>query len=208
MSTRKTSSSSKSSFEAEELLDLRARVAQLTAQVQTLMDHAAIRDVLRRYARGLDRHDVELETSALLAGCTSELRPCIPANVMPFVKWGNEGHEKGYLPPRAPHHQPDQSTSTAIPRTSKATSSTCCTRSMRKRRKLAALATSTAWNDGTANGESSCVSSCRTFTSACCPSFTPAFVKQACPCRAVRALGTRPIFRTCGRCRERPQPET
>jgi hypothetical protein len=105
MSARKTSSPSKSSFEAEELLDLRARVAQLTAQVQTLMDQAAIRDVLRRYARGLDRHDVELETSAFWPdaqvnyGVYSGERDA-------FVKWGNEGHEKGYR--RHEHHITNQ----------------------------------------------------------------------------------------------------
>lgn len=91
--------------ESNELRDLRAHVAQLTAQVRALADQAAIRDVLRRYARGLDRHDVELESSAFWPdaqvnyGVYSGERDA-------FVKWGNEGHEKGYL--RHEHHITNQ----------------------------------------------------------------------------------------------------
>ena len=84
-----------------ELKALRQQVANLAAQVRALNDQAAIRDVLRRYARGLDRHDVELETSAFWPegqvnyGFYSGQRD-------DFVEWGNDTHQANYV--RHEHH--------------------------------------------------------------------------------------------------------
>lgn len=85
--------------------DIRAELAALRAEVQRLSELQAIRDVLRRYVRGLDRHDVELEKSAFWPdaqvsyGYFSGPRDA-------FVEWGNEGHEK--MTARHEHHITNQ----------------------------------------------------------------------------------------------------
>ena len=77
------------------LAALRAELAELRQQVRALAERDAIADVLRRYIRGLDRHDVELESSAFWPdaqvnyGYYSGLRDA-------FVQWGNAGHEERY----------------------------------------------------------------------------------------------------------------
>jgi hypothetical protein len=71
--------------------DIRKELAQLRAEVRALRDREAIADVLRRYARGLDRHDVELEATAFWPdaqvnyGFYSGQRD-------DFIEWGNATH--------------------------------------------------------------------------------------------------------------------
>ena len=92
--------------EAAQIRQLQAQVAALTGKVQKLDDEAAIRDVLRRYARGLDRHDVALESSAFWPdaqvnyGFFSGSRDA-------FVEWGNATHAANYA--RHEHHITNQS---------------------------------------------------------------------------------------------------
>jgi hypothetical protein len=89
-----------------ELAAMKAEIAAMRADLSKLQTEAAIRDVLRRYARGLDRHDVELESSAFWPdaqvnyGFYSGRRDA-------FVQWGNEGHEARYV--RHEHHLTTQS---------------------------------------------------------------------------------------------------
>ena len=84
-----------------EIQFLKQQIAALSTQVQALSDDSSIRNVLRRYARGLDRHDVALESSAFWPdaqvnyGFYSGQRD-------QFVKWGNEGHSQNYV--RHEHH--------------------------------------------------------------------------------------------------------
>ena len=91
---------------ADQLRQMGVELAELRAEVRTLRDQAEIRDVLRRYARGLDRHDVELEASAFWPdaqvnyGFYSGLRD-------DFVAWGNDTHEANYV--RHEHHITNQS---------------------------------------------------------------------------------------------------
>lgn len=90
---------------ATQLRELRRQVDQLAAQLFALSEREAIRDVLRRYVRGLDRHDVELESSAFWPdaqvnyGRYSGQRDA-------FVIWGNEGHCAHFL--RHEHHITNQ----------------------------------------------------------------------------------------------------
>lgn len=91
--------------EAAQIRQLQAQVAALTAKVQTLDDETAIREVLRRYARGLDRHDVALESSAFWPdaqvnyGFFSGSRDA-------FIEWGNATHAANYA--RHEHHITNQ----------------------------------------------------------------------------------------------------
>ncbi len=77
------------------LAALEAEVRRLSDQLRGLSERDAIADVLRRYIRGLDRHDAELESSAFWPdaqvnyGYYSGLRD-------DFVQWGNDGHEQRY----------------------------------------------------------------------------------------------------------------
>lgn len=65
------------------------------AQLKELIDRQAIIDCLRRYARGLDRHDVELESSAFWPDAQVNYGP-FSAQRDEFVIHGNEGHEDRY----------------------------------------------------------------------------------------------------------------
>jgi len=86
-------------------VELRAQLASLTARMQAIEEQAAIRDVMRRYVRGLDRHDVALESSAFWPdaqinyGFYSGERDA-------FVAWGNATHEANYV--RHQHHLTSQ----------------------------------------------------------------------------------------------------
>jgi len=73
------------------MTDLVQEIAELKRQVHILTEREKIREVLQRYARGLDRHDLELEQSAfwpnaeISYGTLSERRDA-------FIRWGNETH--------------------------------------------------------------------------------------------------------------------
>lgn len=70
------------------------RLAKLEAEVSHLRDRQAIYDVLKRYARGTDRHDADLIRSAFWPD--AKVSYGAPTSVEEFVKWGIEGHARAY----------------------------------------------------------------------------------------------------------------
>ena len=71
--------------------EIRQELARLGAELQRLRDREAIGDVMRRYVRGLDRHDVELESSAFWPDAQVNYG-FYSGERDDFVAWGNETH--------------------------------------------------------------------------------------------------------------------
>jgi ketosteroid isomerase-like protein len=63
----------------------------LEQQVEALLDRAAIEDVLRRYARGIDRMDVEMAKSVYWEDSTDDHQAYIGSG-KGLVDWANELH--------------------------------------------------------------------------------------------------------------------
>jgi hypothetical protein len=78
--------------ENDSLVQELAKFGITIEQIRYLVDRQAILDCIRRYARGIDRHDEELIQSAFWPdaqinyGNYSGLPPV-------FAKWGNDGHD-------------------------------------------------------------------------------------------------------------------
>lgn len=70
------------------------RLAKLEAEVTYLRDRQAIYDVLKTYTRGTDRHDADLIRSAFWPD--AKVSYGRPVSLEEFVKWGIEGHTRGY----------------------------------------------------------------------------------------------------------------
>lgn len=64
--------------------------------VQYLLDRQAILDVVNRYARAVDRHDVELMLEVYHADATDE-HGVFRGPPIPFAEWANKFHFDGYF---------------------------------------------------------------------------------------------------------------
>lgn len=87
------------------LSELSEKLRTLTEKVNHLDDVNAIRDVLNRYGRGLDRHDVELETSAFWEDAQVNYGKFVGGREK-FVEWGNALHSN--VTARHEHHITNQ----------------------------------------------------------------------------------------------------
>jgi hypothetical protein len=70
-------------------------MANRDPEVQYLLDRQAIIDCIYRYARGVDRHDVDIMRTVFHPDATDNHGNFL-GNVDEFVKWVNGVHEKSY----------------------------------------------------------------------------------------------------------------
>lgn len=69
----------------------------LQARLERLLDMEDIREVLRRYTRGLDRHDDEVIASAFWPDAEINYLNDFSGPTSEFVDWGNRRHEDRYV---------------------------------------------------------------------------------------------------------------
>ena len=69
----------------------------LQARLERLLDMEDIREVLRRYTRGLDRHDDAVIASAFWPDAQINYLDDFSGPTDAFVTWGNERHEERYV---------------------------------------------------------------------------------------------------------------
>ena len=64
-------------------------------ELQYLLDRQAILDVVNKYARAVDRHDVELMLEVYHADATDE-HGSFAGNPIAFAQWANQFHAEGF----------------------------------------------------------------------------------------------------------------
>ena len=67
------------------------------ARIDRLLEMEDIREVLRRYTRGLDRHDEEVMASAFWPDADINYLDNFNGPTDAFVAWGNQWHEERYV---------------------------------------------------------------------------------------------------------------
>jgi hypothetical protein len=72
-------------------------MSDLNARMQKLLELEDIRGCLRRYTRGLDRHDSEMIASAFWGDCQVNYLDVFSGGRDEFVAWGNAHHEASYV---------------------------------------------------------------------------------------------------------------
>jgi len=72
-------------------------ITDLDGRLQRLLDMEDIREVMRRYTRGLDRHDEEVMASAFWADAEINYLNDFSGNTAEFVAWGNRWHDDRYV---------------------------------------------------------------------------------------------------------------
>jgi len=72
-------------------------MTDLNERLRHLLDLEDIRACLRRYTRGLDRHDVEMISSAFWPDAQVNYLDAFSGARDAFVAWGNAHHEAGYV---------------------------------------------------------------------------------------------------------------
>jgi ketosteroid isomerase-like protein len=71
--------------------------AGFQARLERLLDMEDIREVLRRYTRGLDRHDEDVIASAFWPDAEINYLNDFSGPTREFVMWGNQRHEDRYV---------------------------------------------------------------------------------------------------------------
>jgi hypothetical protein len=69
----------------------------MESRLQELLDKEDIREVLRRYTRGLDRHDGDVIASAFWPDAEVNYLNDFSGPTDAFVEWGNRHHEQTYV---------------------------------------------------------------------------------------------------------------
>jgi len=67
------------------------------AKVQLLIDRMEIRDVLGRYTRGIDRHDVEILKTVFWPDAQINYTSSFSGPTDDFIVWGNGVHERSFV---------------------------------------------------------------------------------------------------------------